>query len=82
LVKDLGITQEFMERQGFETGLPEMVRGYLKYGLDRVDPAADHTACLVGWEERSGVTLKRTEEVKEIPQEDFEHRLRGLNRPS
>lgn len=81
LVKDLGITQEFMEKSQFQTELPEMLRGYLKHGLDRVDPAADHTACLVGWEERSGVKLKRTEKVKDIPREDFEHRLKGLNRP-
>jgi 3-hydroxyisobutyrate dehydrogenase-like beta-hydroxyacid dehydrogenase len=81
LVKDLGITEEFMERSGFRTGLPGMLRGYLQDGLDRVDPRADHTACLVGWEERSGVALNKTREVKEIPREDFEHRLRGLNRP-
>jgi 3-hydroxyisobutyrate dehydrogenase-like beta-hydroxyacid dehydrogenase len=81
LVKDLGIAGEFMEKQEFQTGLPEMLRGYLQDGLDRVGPAADHTECLVGWEERSGVRLKRTEGVREIPREDFEHRLRGLNRP-
>jgi len=81
LVKDLGITEEFMERQGFRTGLPGMLRGYLQDGLDRVDAKADHTACLVGWEERSGVRLKKTEGVREIPREDFEHRLKGLNRP-
>jgi 3-hydroxyisobutyrate dehydrogenase-like beta-hydroxyacid dehydrogenase len=82
LVKDLGITQEFMQKSEFQTGLPEMLRSYLQFGLDRVDAAADHTACLVGWEERSGVRLKKTEEVREIPREDFEHRLKGLNRPS
>ena len=82
LVKDLGITQEFMAKQEFETGLPEMLRAYLKYGLDRVDPAADHTACLKGWEDRSGVQLKRTEKVRDIPKEDFEHRWKGLNRPA
>lgn len=81
LVKDLGITEEFMEEAGFRTGLPAMLRGYLQDGLDRVDPAADHTACLVGWEERSGVRLEKTEDVKDIPREDFEHRLKGLNRP-
>jgi 3-hydroxyisobutyrate dehydrogenase-like beta-hydroxyacid dehydrogenase len=27
LVKDLGITEEFMEKQGFRTGLPEMLKG-------------------------------------------------------
>ncbi|KAM0712061.1 hypothetical protein Q7P37_011155 [Cladosporium fusiforme] len=81
LVKDLGITQELMDKQEFKTGLPEMLRSYLKFSLDRVDPMADHTACLRGWEERSGVQLKRTEKVADIPREDFEHRLKGLNRP-
>ena len=70
-----------MEKNEFKTGLPEMLRSYLKFGLDQVDANADHTACLRGWEERSGVQLKRTEKVADIPQEDFEHRLKGLNRP-
>ena len=48
--------------------------------MEKVDPRADHTACLVGWEERSGVRLRRTEGVGEIPREDFDHRLKGLNR--
>lgn len=82
LVKDLGITQEFMEKSEFETGLPQMLKSYLKFGLDQVDPAADHTACLKGWEARSGVRIKRTEKVADIPKEDFEHRLKGVNRPS
>jgi hypothetical protein len=37
---------------------------------------------LKGWEERSGVKLKRTEKVQDIPKEDFEHRWKGLNRPA
>ena len=82
LVKDLGITEEFMGRARFETALPGVLRGYLRDGLERVgDLGADHTACLVGWEERSGVRLRRSEGVREIPKEDFEHRLKGLNRP-
>lgn len=80
LVKDLGITEEFMEQNNFQTELPGLLRKYLKYSLDKVEPSADHTKALVGWEERSGVKLKRTEEVKDIPKVDFEHRLRGLNR--
>jgi hypothetical protein len=71
-----------MEKQEFQTGLPEMLRVYLQDGLDRVDPAADHTACLVGWEESVGVRLKRTEGVREIPREGLEHRLKGFDRPS
>ena len=42
---------------------------------------ADHTAALVGWEKRSGVQLKKTEKAEDIPQKDFDHRLKGLNRP-
>ena len=81
LVKDLGIAEEFVKRQGFETGLPGMLRGYLGDALERVGAGADHTACLRGWEERSGVVLRKTEVVREIPREDFEHRWKGVNRP-
>lgn len=80
LVKDLAITKDFMEHNKFKTELPELLRGYLDYALEQVEPSADHTKCLVGWEKRSGVQLKRTEHVKDIPKEDFEHRLDGLNR--
>lgn len=81
LVKDLGITEEFMEGSGFETKLPGVVRGYLADALSVVEKNADHTACLRGWEARSGVQLKRTEKLQDIRKEDFEHRLAGLNRP-
>lgn len=81
LVKDLGITQEFMEHNNFETKQPELVRQYLAQALEHVESTADHSKVLVGWEKRSGVTLKKTETVTKIPREDFEHRLNGLNRP-
>lgn len=81
-MKDLGITQEFMDHNGFETALPEVVRGYLTSALDQVEPTADHTKMLVNWEKRSGVTLPTTQvPVRDIPDADFEHRLAGLNRP-
>ncbi|KAF2767136.1 6-phosphogluconate dehydrogenase C-terminal domain-like protein [Teratosphaeria nubilosa] len=80
LVKDLGITQEFMVHNKVETELPGLLRAYLSEALGRVDPMADHTAALEGWEKKSGISVKRTEKVKDIPREDFEHRLRGLNR--
>ena len=79
LIKDLGITEEFMERNGFQTEQPTLVKKYLQMALDEVEPKADHSKCLVGWEKRADVKLKRTEEVQDIPKEDFEHRLRGLN---
>lgn len=82
LVKDIGITKEFMEQSGFETELPDLINKYLGYSLEQVEPMADHTKALVGWEKRSGVTLNTTEKVEEIPSEDFEHRRKGLNRPS
>lgn len=81
LVKDLGITQDFMEHSEFETALPKVVRGYLASALEQVEPMADHTKLLVGWEKRSGVTLQKTDQAQDIPREDFEHRLQGLNRP-
>jgi hypothetical protein len=53
------------------------------HGLDVIGEerrkTADHTECIRGWEERCGVELKRTEVVRDIPAEDFEHRLKGLN---
>lgn len=82
LVKDLGITKEFMQHNDFETELPELLQRNLQYSLDQVEPDADHTKCLPGWEKRSGVKLKRTETVEDIPKKDFDHRLQGLNRPA
>lgn len=81
LVKDLGITKEFMEHSQFDTALPEVVRGYLASALEQVEPNADHTKLLVGWEKRSGVSLAKTSQAQDIPAADFEHRLQGLNRP-
>ena len=82
LVKDLGITEDFMAHNEFQTELSSLLRRYLKHSLDQVDPMADHTEALRGWEERSGITIKKTEEVQDIPKEDFDHRLKGLNRGS
>lgn len=80
LVKDLGITQEFMQHNEFDTDLPNLVERYLSDALEHVEPQSDHTKVLVGWERRSGVSLKKTEKAKDIPAKDFEHRLLGLNR--
>ncbi|EMC93717.1 hypothetical protein BAUCODRAFT_142156 [Baudoinia panamericana UAMH 10762] len=80
LVKDLGITEEFMEYNGFETELPHLTRRYLRNALAEVEQDADHAKCLVGWEKRAGVKIKMTEKVRNIPPKDFEHRLEGLNR--
>ena len=80
LVKDLGITEDFMQHNGHETELPALTRRYLGDALEEVRQGADHTECLVGWEKRAGVKLKRVEGVEEIREEDFEHRRRGLNR--
>ena len=80
LVKDLGITQDFMQHNKFQTELPGLLKGYLGHALEQVEPMADHTKALVGWEQRSGVKLKKTETVPDIPEEDFEHRRKGLNR--
>lgn len=81
LVKDLGICEEFMQHNNFETELPGLARKYLKEALEATgEPGCDHTKALVGWEKRAGKKLQRTERVEEIPKEDFEHRLRGLNR--
>ena len=80
LVKDLGITEEFMQHNKFQTDLPGLLRGYLGDVLKEVEPMADHTKALAGWEKRAGVEVKKTAEVQDIPEEDFEHRRKGLNR--
>ena len=83
LVKDLGITEEFMKHNNFQTELPSLLRGYLSHSMEVIgerSKTADHTECIRGWEERSGETLRKTPQVKDIPAEDFEHRLKGLNR--
>jgi 3-hydroxyisobutyrate dehydrogenase-like beta-hydroxyacid dehydrogenase len=81
LVKDLGITEDFMKHNHFDTQLPALTKRYLAEALAEVEPMADHTKALVGWEKRSGVELRKSE-VKMIPEADFEHRLKGLNRPA
>jgi hypothetical protein len=80
LVKDLGIAEDFMKHNKFETELPGLAKKYLGDALQEVEPMADHTMAIVGWEKRSGVQVKRTEKVEDIPQKDFDHRLKGLNR--
>lgn len=80
LVKDLGITEEFMQHNGFETELPALTKRYLGDALKEVESNADHTKSLVGWEKRGGVQLERVKKVEDIPERDFEHRLKGLNR--
>ncbi|KAF3004069.1 hypothetical protein E8E13_002531 [Curvularia kusanoi] len=80
LVKDLGITQDFMQHSEFDTKLPGLLRGYLGEALALVDQRADHTESIRGWENRAGFELKKTETVQRIPDEDFKHRLEGINR--
>lgn len=84
LVKDLGITEDFMQHSKFETQLPGLLKGYLSHSMNVIgeerNKTADHTECIRGWEDRSGVELRKTDKVKDIPQEDFDHRRAGLNR--
>ncbi|KAK5457348.1 hypothetical protein LTS15_005129 [Exophiala xenobiotica] len=80
LVKDIGIIKDFMEYNDFETELPDLIKKYLSFSYDLVSPGADHTEALKGWEKRSGVQLKETKKVTNIPREDLEQRLKGLNR--
>lgn len=79
-MKDIGITKDFMDHNKFETDLPDLIHKYLKYSLDQVDSRADHTEALKGWEKRAGIELKKTDVVEPIKEEDFKHRLNGLNR--
>lgn len=65
----------------FDTDLPDLIHRNLADALKHVDPLADHTELLKAQEKRSGVDLRKSEQHAEIKPEDFEHRLRGLNRP-
>ena len=58
LLKDVGITKELLENIGFQTPLPEVVIESLSHAVAMLNPDADHTESLKGWEERAGVTLK------------------------
>lgn len=80
LVKDLGITQDFMQHNEFKTELPGLLRRYLGDALEQVDQRADHTESLRGWEKRAGFEVKKTETVQRISDRDFKHRLDGINR--
>lgn len=80
LVKDLGIAQEFMQESGFETRLPGLLKRYLGDALEVVGHRADHTESVRGWEERAGFEVRKTGRVEKIEEEDFRHRLDGVNR--
>lgn len=58
LIKDVGIAQEFFEREAFETRLPGLISGYLKDAMNALGREdVDHTECLRAWEMRAGVKL-------------------------
>lgn len=82
LAKDLGICEDFMKREGYETEQPTLIKKYVQQALENVEPTADHSKIIAGYEKRAGLEVKKTSlsEVKAIPAEDFEHRLSGLNR--
>lgn len=81
LVKDLGITQDFMQHSEFKTELPGLLRGYLGDALECVGQRADHSESMRGWEKRTGFEVKKTE-VQKIPEKDFKHWFEGINRDS
>ena len=70
-----------MAHNQFQTDLPDVIEKYLSEALSKVDKQADHTQVLRSWEERSGVEIKTSPQSSTIAKEDFDHRLRGLNRP-
>lgn len=84
LVKDLAIAADVMHDAGFETDLPPLLSKYLSHAMhvigDHRNKLADHTECIRGWEQRAGVEINKTDKVRDIPPEDFEHRCNGLNR--
>lgn len=65
LIKDMKITKDVISSTGFETGLPQLAIGYLEDALRGLKEDADHTECLKGWEERSGIELKKSAQPTE-----------------
>lgn len=64
LVKDLGIVEALAGTVGFDTPLPEIVRGQLAEARDALDGDPDHTEALRHWEARAGVELPTSEPVE------------------
>ena len=69
-----------MDHSQFKTDLPDLIHRYLADALDQVEPQADHTKVLVGWEKRAGLEIHQTGKPTDILEQDFQHRLKGLNR--
>ncbi|OAP58654.1 hypothetical protein AYL99_07744 [Fonsecaea erecta] len=58
LIKDVGIAKEVFENMHFDTDMPELIIRYFKESMAMLEPTADHTELLKGWEKRAGVELK------------------------
>ena len=58
LTKDIGIAQQVFEEVGFDTMLPGVIKESLDYSAAMLNPDADHTESLKGWEKRAGVELR------------------------
>lgn len=79
LVKDVKIAKEVIESTGFKTALPDLSLGYLQDAQKIVAPDACHTECLKSWEQRAGITLKKsTAKANGVAQED-EWKKQNLN---
>ena len=58
LIKDVGISKEFFEKLQFDTGMPDLILKYFNDSMAMLEPTADHTELLKGWEKRAGLELK------------------------
>lgn len=58
LIKDVGISKELFEKLNFDTEMPDLILKYFKDSMSMLEPTADHTELLKGWEKRAGLQLK------------------------
>lgn len=58
LIKDVGISKEVFEKLDFATDMPDLILRYFRESMAQLDPTADHTELLKGWEKRAGLQLK------------------------
>ncbi|KIX01129.1 uncharacterized protein Z518_10195 [Rhinocladiella mackenziei CBS 650.93] len=58
LIKDVGISKDLFERLNFDTDLPDLILRYFQDSMALLEPTADHTKLLKGWEKRAGLELK------------------------
>lgn len=60
LVKDMKIAQSVIKSMGVPSALPELIVNSLSEADEIAGQGADHTECILAWEKKCGIQLKRT----------------------